>query len=80
MRVDRNGRFKFMLEEDCVFKGFFVGFSTLTRGFLTGYRHITSFDGCFLKIFLGRPLLCATAKDGNNKMFLIMLGCNRGRK
>ncbi|XP_015571872.2 uncharacterized protein LOC107260890 [Ricinus communis] len=68
LRVDKEGRFDFLLDEDCTFKGFFIGFSSLRKGFLKYCRPIIGFDGCFLKSFLGGALLCAVAKDGNNQM------------
>ncbi|XP_048235721.1 uncharacterized protein LOC125371226 [Ricinus communis] len=69
--VDKKGRFDFLLDEDYTFKGFFIGFSSLRKGFLKGCRPIIGFDRCFLKTFLGGALLCAVAKDGNNQMFPI---------
>eukprot|EP00257_Ricinus_communis_P013302 XP_015570713.1 uncharacterized protein LOC107260779 [Ricinus communis] len=71
LRVDKEGRFDFLLDEDCTFKGFFIGFNSLRKWFLKGCRPIIGFDGCFLKTFLGGALLCAVAKDGNNQMFSI---------
>eukprot|EP00257_Ricinus_communis_P018397 XP_015577109.1 uncharacterized protein LOC107261545 [Ricinus communis] len=71
LRVDKEGRFDFLLDEDYTFKGFFIGFSSLRKGFLKYCRPIIGFDRCFLKPFLGGALLCAVAKDGNNQMFPI---------
>ncbi|XP_050238239.1 uncharacterized protein LOC126687725 [Mercurialis annua] len=71
MRVDREGRFDFMLEEGGTFKAFYIGFSSLKKGFMKGCRKIIRFDGCSLKTFLGGALLTAVAKDGNNQMFPI---------
>ncbi|KAL8499525.1 hypothetical protein ACS0TY_022460 [Phlomoides rotata] len=52
-----------------IYKVFFIGFSAMKHGFLSGCRPIIGFDGCFLKTFLGGALLTAIAKDGNNQMF-----------
>ena len=71
MKVDKEGRFDFLLEEDSTFRAFYMGFSSLKRGFLKGCRPIIGFDGCFLKTFIGGVLLSAIAKDTNNQMFLI---------
>ncbi|CAA0806673.1 Unknown protein, partial [Striga hermonthica] len=69
LRVDRDGRFEFLLGEETTFRGFYVGFSALRKGFISGCRPILGFDGCFLKTFIGGALLCATAKDGNNQIY-----------
>ena len=71
VRVDREGRFEFLLDEGQVFKAFFIGFSSLRKGFLKGCRPIIGFDGCFLKTFLGGALLSAVTKDANNQMYPI---------
>ncbi|XP_050222545.1 uncharacterized protein LOC126672633 [Mercurialis annua] len=71
MRVDLDGRFDFVLGNETTFKGFYMGFSGLRKGFLKGCKPIIGFDGCFLKTFLGGALLSAIAKDGNNQMFPI---------
>ncbi|XP_050238213.1 uncharacterized protein LOC126687699 [Mercurialis annua] len=71
MRVDREGRFDFLVGDNFAFKGFFIGFSGVIKGFRDGCRPVIGFDGCFLKTFLGGALLCAVAKDGNNQMFPI---------
>ncbi|GFP81698.1 hypothetical protein PHJA_000313100 [Phtheirospermum japonicum] len=71
MRVDKDGRFEFLLEDDTIFKAFYIGFSSNRKGFLNGCRPVIGFDGCFLKTFLCGALLCATAKDGNNQMYPI---------
>ncbi|XP_050204880.1 uncharacterized protein LOC126654917 [Mercurialis annua] len=70
-RVDPDGRFEFILHDDTTFKGFYVGFSGLRKGFMKGCRPIIGFDGCFLNTFLGGALLSAIAKDENNQMFPI---------
>ncbi|XP_057785404.1 uncharacterized protein LOC131002930 [Salvia miltiorrhiza] len=71
MRVDKEGRFELLLGDDSVFRGLYIGFSALRKGFMEGCRRIIGLDGCFLKTYLGGQLLCAVSKDGNNKMFLV---------
>ncbi|KAL8457748.1 hypothetical protein ACS0TY_035568 [Phlomoides rotata] len=70
-RVDSDGRFEFLLDDFGQLQGFFIGFSGLKQGFLSGCRPIIGLDGCFLKTFLGGTLLTAVAKDGNNQMYPI---------
>ncbi|XP_057770155.1 uncharacterized protein LOC130989987 [Salvia miltiorrhiza] len=69
MRVDKEGRFELLLGDDSVFRGLYIGFSALRKGFMEGCRRIIGLDGCFLKTYLGGQLLCAVSKDGNNQMF-----------
>ena len=45
MRIDKDGRFDFLLKEDSTFSAFYMGFSSLRRGFLKGCRPIIGFDG-----------------------------------
>lgn len=71
MRVDREGRFELHLDVGAVFKGFYVGFSALRKGFQAGCRRFIGIDGAFLKTYLGGVLLCAVAHDANNQMFPI---------
>lgn len=71
VRVDREGRFELLLDEGSVFKGLYIGFSALKKGFMAGCRWIIGLDGCHLKTHLGGQLLCAIAKDANNQMFPI---------
>ncbi|XP_057809117.1 uncharacterized protein LOC131023590 [Salvia miltiorrhiza] len=70
-RVDREGRFQLRVGDGGVFRGLYVGFSALRKGFSYGCRPIIGLDGAFLKTHLGWILLCAIAKDGNNQMFPI---------
>ena len=45
MRIDKDGRFDFLLKEYSTFSAFYMGFSSLRRGFLKGCRPIIGFDG-----------------------------------
>lgn len=69
IRVDREGRFELMLGDEALFKGLYIGFSSLKRGFMAGCRWIIGLDGYHLKTHLGGQLLCATGTDANNQMF-----------
>ncbi|XP_057790453.1 uncharacterized protein LOC131007556 [Salvia miltiorrhiza] len=71
MRVDREGRFELLVGDGTIFKGLYIGFSALKKGFVEGCRPIIGLDGCFLKTHLGGQLLCAIGKDGNNQMYPI---------
>ncbi|XP_057779015.1 uncharacterized protein LOC130997639 [Salvia miltiorrhiza] len=71
LRVDREGRFELKLDVGAIFKGIYIGFSTLKKGFNVGCRRVIGLDGAFLKTYLGEVLLCAIGKDGNNQMFPI---------
>ncbi|CAN1278114.1 hypothetical protein LINPERPRIM_LOCUS16538 [Linum perenne] len=75
-RADPRGQF--MLEVDphpcetaVYFKRFYVGFSSLKKGFLAGCRRMFGLDGCFLKGEVEGMLLAAVGKDGNNQVFPI---------
>ncbi|CAN0875088.1 hypothetical protein LINGRAHAP2_LOCUS10628 [Linum grandiflorum] len=75
-RADPSG--KFVMEVDPVvgveyvlFRRFFVGFSGLIKGFLSGCRPMFGLDGCFLKGQVKGMLLSAVGKDGNNQMYPI---------
>ncbi|CAN0846708.1 hypothetical protein LINGRAHAP2_LOCUS4575 [Linum grandiflorum] len=75
-RADPNGRFVMEVEpvvgqEYVLFRRFFIGFSGLTKGFLSGCRPMFGLDGCFLKGEVKGMLLSAVGKDGNNQMFPI---------
>lgn len=74
VRVDREGRFELMLGDEAVFKGIYIGFSALKKGFMAGCRWIIGLDGCHLKTHLGGQLLCAIARDANNQMYHIAWG------
>ncbi|CAN0915122.1 hypothetical protein LINGRAHAP2_LOCUS28949 [Linum grandiflorum] len=50
---------------------FFVGFSELVKGFLSGCRPMFGLDECFLKGQVKGMLLAAVGKDGNNQMYPI---------
>lgn len=54
-----------------VFSTFYIGFSSLRKGFLSEVRPTLCMDGCFLKSLLVGVLFTAIARDENNKMFLI---------
>lgn len=69
IRVDREGIFQLLVDNDSVFKGLYIGFSALKKGFMIGCRSIIGLDGCHLKTHLGGQLLCAIAKDANNQMY-----------
>ncbi|XP_057793275.1 uncharacterized protein LOC131009889 [Salvia miltiorrhiza] len=70
-RVDPEGRFELLLGEDHVFKGLYMGYSSLRKGFKAGCRPVVGLDGCHLKTYLGGILLCAIGKDGNNQIYPI---------
>ncbi|KAH6775180.1 hypothetical protein C2S52_012741 [Perilla frutescens var. hirtella] len=53
MKVDKDGRFELLLGDENVFKAFYVGFSSLKKGFMRGCRSVIGFDGCFLKTHMG---------------------------
>ena len=70
-RVDREGCFKLEISWDSernvvVFKGIYICFSGLRKGFLEGCRPIINLDGAFLKTMIGGALLSAIGHDGNN--------------
>lgn len=60
-----------MLGEGAVFKGLYLGFSLLRKGFLSSCRKVVGLDSCFLKTYMGGVLLCAVGKDGNHEMYPI---------
>ncbi|CAN1134419.1 hypothetical protein LINPERPRIM_LOCUS16104 [Linum perenne] len=75
-RADPAGRFLLEVdlmpgEESVYFKRFFVGFSSLRKGFLCGCRKMFGLDGCFLKGEVEGMLLAAVGKDGNNQVYPI---------
>ncbi|KAF2303089.1 hypothetical protein GH714_013701 [Hevea brasiliensis] len=51
------------------FTHFYVCFSALKQGMLTGCRRVIGLDGAFLKGICKGQLLVAVLKDGNNQMF-----------
>lgn len=69
VRVDREGRFQLLVDDDSVFKSLYIGFSALKKGFMARCIWIIGLDGCHLKTHLGGQLLCVVAKDANNQMF-----------
>ncbi|XP_057793597.1 uncharacterized protein LOC131010184 [Salvia miltiorrhiza] len=71
LRVDREGRFELKLDVGAIFKGIYIGFSTLKKGFNVGCRRVIGLDGAFLKTYLGGVLLCAIGKDGNESDILM---------
>lgn len=71
LKEDQEGRFELRLGDEAIFRGLYIGFSSLKKGFMKGCRPIIGLDGCFLKTHLGGVLLCATGKDGNNQIFPI---------
>lgn len=74
-RNDKEGRFELMThlnaEGGRVFDRFYVGFSSLKKGFLIGCQRFIGFDTCFLKTVLGGVLLATVSKNGDNKMYPI---------
>ncbi|CAN1230126.1 hypothetical protein LINPERPRIM_LOCUS3236 [Linum perenne] len=75
-RADPTGLFQLEVEpHPCgtavYFKRFYVGFSSLKKGFLSGCRRMFGLDGCFLKGEVEGILLAAVGKDGNNQVFPI---------
>lgn len=59
LRVDMEGKFENLLDDESFFKAFFIGFSALKKGFMKGYRPIIGFIGCFLKTFIwGSLVVC----------------------
>ncbi|XP_057793143.1 uncharacterized protein LOC131009751 [Salvia miltiorrhiza] len=71
MKVDREGRFELLVGDGTIFKGLYIDFSALKKGFVEGCRPIIGLDGCFLKTHLGGQLLCAIGKNGINQMYPI---------
>lgn len=71
MRMDKEGRFELNLDVGAVFKGVYIGFSSLRKGFKEGCRRVIGLDGAFLKTYLGGVLLCAVATDANKQMYPI---------
>ncbi|XP_057775820.1 uncharacterized protein LOC130994774 [Salvia miltiorrhiza] len=69
MTSDPEGKFELLCSEGAIFRGLYIGFSSLVKGFKAGCRPIIGLDGCFLKTHLGGILLCAVSKDGNNQMY-----------
>lgn len=53
MRVDKEGRFELNLDVGAVFKGVYIGFSSLRKSFKVGCRRVIGLDGAFLKTCLG---------------------------
>ncbi|KAF2297416.1 hypothetical protein GH714_023265 [Hevea brasiliensis] len=73
---DREGRFELLTNAtgprgQPVFKRFYVGFSSLKKGYLEGCRPCICLDGCSLKTEVGGALLSAVGRDGNSQMFPI---------
>ncbi|KAF2297435.1 hypothetical protein GH714_023482 [Hevea brasiliensis] len=73
---DREGRFELLTDAigprgQLVFKRFYVGFSSLRKGYLEGCRPCICLDGCSLKTEVSGALLSAVGRDGNNQMFPI---------
>ncbi|XP_057779504.1 uncharacterized protein LOC130998088 [Salvia miltiorrhiza] len=69
MASDPEGKFELLCNEGAIFRGLYIGFSSLMKGFKAGRRPIIGLDGSFLKTHLGGILLCAISKDGNNQMY-----------
>lgn len=73
-KVDKEGRFVLNCDIGSVFKGLYIGFSSLKKGFKLGCRRLIGLDGAFLKTYLGGVLWCVTGSDGNVPL---CLGCRR---
>lgn len=69
-RQDVEGRFELWLDVGAVFKGIYIGFSGLKKGFQGGCMRIIGIDVVLMKIYLG-VLLCAMGNDANNQMYPI---------
>lgn len=70
-RQDIEGKFELWTGVGAVFKGIYIGFSGLKKGFQEGCRRVIGLDGAHLKTYLGGVLLCAVGNDPNNQMFPI---------
>ncbi|XP_050219968.1 uncharacterized protein LOC126670310 [Mercurialis annua] len=73
-RVDPEGLFCFHFISDPttgtpIFQRYYVGFSSLRKGFKAGCRAVLCVDGCFLKTLVVGVLLSAIARDANNQMY-----------
>ena len=55
------------------FKRMYIRYNAQKVGFLGGCRPFVKLDGCHLKGRFGRQLLSATAKDGNDNIFLVAM-------
>ncbi|XP_065871778.1 uncharacterized protein [Euphorbia lathyris] len=61
--------------EIVVFQYMYVRFTAQKQGYFAGMRPLIGLDGCFLKSPMGGQLLCAVARDGNENMFPLAIGC-----
>ena len=52
-----------------LFKRMYVCLQAMKDGFKTGYRHMISLDGCFLKGYYGDHLLVAIGIDANDSIY-----------
>ena len=55
------------------FKMMYIRYNAQKVGFLGGCRPFIGLDGCHLKGRFGGQLLSATAKDGNDNIFLVVM-------
>ena len=55
------------------FKRMYIRYNAQKVGFLGGCRPFVKLDGCHLTGRFGRQLLSATAKDGNDNIFLVAM-------
>ena len=58
------------------FKRIYIRYNAQKIGFLGSCRPFVGLDGCHLKSRFGRQLLPATAKDGNDNIFLVAMAVN----
>ena len=56
------------------FKRMYARYNAQKVGFLGGCRPLVGLDGCHLKGKFGEHILSATARDGNDNIFLVVLG------
>lgn len=70
-KQDREDRFEIWTDVGAVFKGVYICFSGLKKGFQRGCKRVIGLDGAFLKTYLGGVLLCAIGNDPNNQMYPI---------
>ncbi|XP_039123350.1 uncharacterized protein LOC120259963 [Dioscorea cayenensis subsp. rotundata] len=68
LRTHANSTMKFKCSE-VVFARMYVCLGPLKAGFLEGYMHIISLDGCFLKGLYGGQLLSAVGIDANDSTY-----------
>ena len=55
------------------FKMMYIRYNAQNVGFLGGCIHFIGLDGCHLKGRFGGQLLSATAKDGNDNIFPVVM-------